>query len=204
MRRAVVLMVVLLAGCSVQPTPTPEGWTPPPPTATPTAPATATPTATPVPPTATPTPFESICDPVHDPDCHEDVERFISPIAWFPTLDSAGVFRTEIQVNDGGLEIVWPPLRLAGEGERIFAIAITFYQDDQPIATIYPPVAEQADWDWSPERGVYVGDTFRLTGESLVTVEAVIDPRLGEAADVVCVWNGKDLLDCTELEVVIE
>lgn len=182
-----MFLLVLLAGCSL-PTPGP----------------TPTPTATPVPPTATATPFESICDPIHDPDCHMSFERVISPIAWSPTLDSAGVFRTEIRVHDEGLELIWPPL-VIGYGvpvEPITPVSVAFYQDNQPIATINPPADEGADWHWPSAPGLYVADTFRMTGENLITVEAIVDPLLGEATEEVCVWNGNDLLDCTSLELV--
>ena len=179
---------VLVAGCAAPTvTPTPEGWTPPPP---------PTPTATPLPPTPTPTPFEGMCE--GDPDCIEDYERFVSPVAWHPTISWAGVFRADIQLNET-LDIRWPTM-FDSTGDE-YSVSVGFYQGDRLIAQVSPPPPPGADWEWTPSPGFYEADTFRLAAEATIVVEARIGPR-GGAADEVCLWNGRELLDCTDLELV--
>lgn len=180
-RLLALLLLVLVAGCAPPTaTPTPEGWTPPPPT------------PTPLPPTPTPTPFDDLCD--RDPECVRDYEPPISPVAWDPTLDAAGMFRADVRLTQP-VGIRWPT---AMEPDKRI-VGVTFYQGDAAIAKVNPPPPADADWYWEPEPGHYEASTFRPAGDDAIVIEASIDPRVGQAVDRVCLWNGDDLLDCKGL-----
>ena len=97
----------------------------------------------------------------------------------------------------GPIDIHWPTAMEPDEN----VVNVALYQDDALIATVSPPPHADANWHWALEPGRYEADIFRPVGTNTIVIEVSIDPRIGEAADRVCLWNGDDLLDCTELGV---